>query len=277
MLPADAQDAGGRRDPAPPGRAAVVELRGVTKRFPRSDDGPALLDVDLTIGQGEIFGVIGESGAGKSTLLQLVNGLVAPSSGTVTVAGRSVTALGRRGLRALRRDVGVLFQGVHLLSNRTVRRNVALPLELARRGGTRGAGHARTRAEERAAVDDILRFVGLSHRAEHYPAQLSGGEQQRVGLARALVGRPALLLCDEPTSSLDATTTSDVLRVLADARDQLGTTVVVVTHDLDVVKAICDRAALLERGVLKELFDVARTDYRSLPSYHEQVRRELMA
>lgn len=123
---------------------------------------------------------------------------------------------------------------------------------------------------------EMIDFVGLSHRAGHYPAQLSGGEQQRVGLARALVTRPALLLCDEPTSSLDASTTAEVLRVLAGAREQLGTTVVVITHDLQVVKAICDRAAFLERGVLRELIDLEPGGVRALPSYREQVRQELM-
>lgn len=255
-----------------PGAVPIVELSGVTKRYDGSEV-PALHDVSLTIERGEVFGVVGESGAGKSTLLQLLDGLVRPTSGSVTVSGVQVPALGRRALRALRRDVGVVFQGTHLLSNRTVRQNVALPLQLARRDGGARAG----RATERAAVDEILEFVGLAHRADHFPAQLSGGEQQRVGLARALVGRPSLLLCDEPTSSLDMTTTADVLRVLADARDELGTTVVVVTHDLDVVKALCDRAALLERGVLRDVFTVARTGYRTLPSYRDLVRRELMA
>ncbi|MDR7233252.1 ATP-binding cassette domain-containing protein [Agrococcus sp. BE272] len=251
---------------------AIIALAGVTKRYRRGDDArPALDAVDLSIDRGEIFGVIGESGAGKSTLLQLVNGLTTADAGTVTVAGRDVGGLGRRGLRELRRDIGVVFQGIHLLSNRTVAANVALPLQLAPRA------QRQSRQEEARAVAEILEFVGLGHRAHHYPAQLSGGERQRVGLARALVGRPSLLLCDEPTSSLDTTTTAEVLRVLARARDELGTTVVVITHDLDVVKAICDRAALLERGALREVLTVARSDYRSLPSYAEQVRRELQA
>src|SRR5699024_3438627 len=171
---------------------------------------------------------------------------------------------GRRRLRALRRDVGVVFQGIHLLSNRTVRKNVALPLQLARGEW----------AQQSGAVEEILSFVGLAHRADHYPAQLSGGEQQRVAIARALVGRPAVLLCDEPTSSLDTTTTSEVLGVLASARAELGTTVVVITHDLDVVKAICDRAALLERGELQQIFPVTKRGYRALPSYREQVAEE---
>lgn len=252
---------------------AIVEFRRVTKRFrPGADERPALDDVTLSIRRGEIFGIIGESGAGKSTLLELINGLTRPTEGDVLVGGDRIAELGPAALRALRRDIGVVFQGVHLLSNSTVRDNVRLPLRLPGRGAKRLSA-----ARQRAAVDEILSFVGLSHRAEHFPAQLSGGERQRVGLARALVSRPPLLLCDEPTSSLDASTTADVLRVLADARDELGTTVIVITHDLDVVKAICDRAALLEKGRLREVFEIAAAGPRSLPSYYEQVKRELTA
>ena len=274
---------------ATPG-APIVEFDDVTKRFTtRSGDATALSGINLTIHEGEIFGVIGESGAGKSTMLQLINGLSTPSKGSLTVGGTDVPGLGRRRLRVLRRDIGVVFQGIHLLSSRTVRQNVALPLQLARnqrrRDNKRGRDNQRgrdsqrtrlTRAQERDAVAEMIDFVGLSHRAGHYPAQLSGGEQQRVGLARALVTRPALLLCDEPTSSLDASTTAEVLRVLEDARERLGTTVVVITHDLQVVKAICDRAAFLERGVLRELIEVETGGVRALPSYYEQVRQELM-
>ena len=251
--------------------AAIVEFDGVVKRYGTGPDAFAALDgITLSIRSGEIFGVIGESGAGKSTLLQMINGLVVPDAGSLVVAGRQVASLGRAALRELRRDVGVVFQGIHLLSSQSVRENVALPLRLARRGGDR------SRRQERHDVDEILEFVGLSHRGDHYPAQLSGGEQQRVGLARALVSRPRVLLCDEPTSSLDSSTTSEVLRVLVDARERLGTTVVVITHDLDVVKSICDRAALLEHGRLRELFTVQKTDLRAIPSYYEQVKRELM-
>lgn len=257
----------------PTEQPAIVQFRHVTKRFGAdAAERPALDDVSLSIRSGEIFGIVGESGAGKSTLLELVNGLTTPTGGEVIVDGADVAALDAAGLRALRRRVGVVFQGVHLLSNSTVRDNVRLPLRLARRGAE-GALDARA---QRKAVDEILSFVGLSHRANHFPAQLSGGERQRVGLARALVSRPPLLLCDEPTSSLDASTTAGVLRVLADARDELGTTVIVITHDLDVVKAICDRAALLESGRLREVFDIDAAGPRSLPSYYEQVRRELM-
>lgn len=256
-------------------KPALVRFENVTKQYGADAETPALDQLQLTIHRGEIIGIIGESGAGKTTMLQLINGLITPTSGYVSVAGARVDTLGRRQLRQLQRDIGVLFQGIDLLSSRTVRKNVALPLKLAQRHHAQDAETKLTKDSIRRATDEILEFVGLTHRAHHYPAQLSGGEQQRAGLARALVGRPAILLADEPTSSLDTRTTSEVLRVLASARDVFGTTVVVITHDLDVVKAICDRAALLERGVLREVFPVAKRGYRSLPTYREQVAQEL--
>lgn len=254
-------------------REAIVAFDDIVKRYDhRPDQHPALDGITLSIERGEIFGVIGESGAGKSTLLQLVNGLTLPDSGSVTVDGHAVTGRSRKEMRALRRNVGVVFQSIDLLSSRTVRQNVALPLKISRRG----RAVRLTRAQEREQVDQILAFVGLTHRADHYPAELSGGEQQRVGLARALITRPPLLLCDEPTSSLDASTTAEILKVLRAARVELGTTIIVISHDLDVVGAICDRAALLERGRLRELFQVKKNDRSASATYYDQVRRELM-
>lgn len=250
----------------------IVEFCDVSKRYrDRADQRSALDRIDLSIDRGEIFGVIGESGAGKTTLLELINGLTTADEGEVRIDGTPVAGRSRREMRMLRQNIGVVFQGIHLLSSRTVRQNVALGLQINRRAGIR-----RTRVEERAAVDEMLAFVGLRHRADHHPAELSGGEKQRVGLARALVTRPPLLLCDEPTSSLDATTTAEVLRVLLDAREKFGTTIVVISHDLDVVKAICDRALLLEKGRMGELFAVKKVDLGAMPSYHDQVKRELM-
>lgn len=248
---------------------AIVEFDDVTKRYgDRKGQAAALDSISLSIRRGEIFGVIGESGAGKSTLLALINGLASPEHGVVTVDGDPVAGRSRQALRMLRRSIGVVFQGTHLLSSRTVRQNVALPLRISRT--------KRSKAARRAAVDEMLAFVGLTHRADHFPAQLSGGEQQRVGLARALITRPSVLLCDEPTSSLDARTTAEILRVLLNARETFGTTIIVISHDLDVVKAICDRAALLEKGRMRELFTVKKSDLAAMPSYYDQVKRELM-
>lgn len=249
-------------------RTPIVVFDDVTKQYGDSEQLPALDSVTLSVARGEIFGVIGESGAGKSTLLELINGLTEPTSGEVVVQGVSIADRDRRALRTLRRDIGVVFQGVHLLSSRTVAQNVALSLKIS--------DTHRSKRDRRVAVDEMLSFVGLADRADHYPAQLSGGERQRVGIARALVTRPALLLCDEPTSSLDARTTADVLQVLRDARDQFGTTIVVISHDLDAVGATCDRAALLEKGRLRELFEVDTADRGEIPSYYEQVKRKLM-
>lgn len=248
---------------------AIVDLVGVTKRYDDSASGPALDGVDLRIAPGEVFGVIGESGAGKSTLLNLLVGAVSPSEGAVRVLGRSVPDLDRRGLRDLRREIGVVFQGVHLLSNSTVHDNVALPLRLA--------GQRRARGDDHAEVTETLRFVGLADHAARYPAQLSGGQRQRVGIARALVTRPRLLLCDEPTSSLDAVTTDGVLGLLRDARDRLSTTVVIVTHDLEVVRAVCDRVALFEHGVVRDVIAVANRRAEQHGTYLERARRALGA
>lgn len=245
-----------------------LALRGVEARY---GAGPAALaGVDLTVRRGEIFGVIGESGAGKSTLLNLLTGDLAPTRGDVRVLGHEPAALRPRELRDLRRRIGVVFQGVHLLGNRTVRQNVSLPLRLSRSGkdGDRSASDA-----ERVA--EMLRFVGLADRAAAFPAELSGGQRQRVGIARALIARPEVLLCDEPTSSLDATTTAGVLGLLRDARRDFGTTVVVVTHDLAVVRAVCDRVALFEHGVLREVLEVAQRADDTGGSYLDRARREL--
>ncbi|MFI8632134.1 methionine ABC transporter ATP-binding protein [Microbacterium sp. NPDC077663] len=247
MLPAD---------PVALARASVVYPGGVT----------GLADVDLTVRDGEILGVIGESGAGKSTLLTLLTGEVVPTHGTVTVLGHDVGRLDRAGLRRLRREIGVVFQGVHLLANRTVRQNVEIALALRPR-----------RERFPRAVDEVLRFVGLDHRADAYPAQLSGGQRQRVGIARSLVTRPRLLLCDEPTSALDAATAAEVLDLLRDARDRFGTTVVIVTHDLDVVRDVCERVALCDAGRLVEVLTVTPAARREREGYLDRARRELGA
>lgn len=235
-------------------------MASVTKRFGAQ---AALLDVDLDVRRGEIFGVVGESGAGKSTLLNLLTAELTADEGRLEVLGEPLTELNRSALRALRRRIGVLFQDVHLLSNLTVEENIGLPLRIA---GEKG---------HRQPIEEMLSFVGLSGYASRFPAQLSGGQKQRVGIARALVSRPALLLCDEPTSALDSSTAGGILRLLADARTSLGTTVIVVTHDLDAVRAICDRVALFEGGVLRQVLTVKNRLRHTHQSYLERAREVL--
>lgn len=222
----------------------------------------ALHEVSLTIERGEILGILGESGAGKSTLLELLGCLDHPTEGTVVVDGVDPSSLSSRELNALRHRIGTVFQGFNLLGNRTVRQNIELPLKIQRR-------------RDPDFVESLLAFVGLEHRADHHPAQLSGGEKQRVAIARALATRPTVLLCDEPTSALDTHTTDDILGLLQNARDEFGATVVIVTHELNVVKAICRRAAVFEKGRLREILTVSGNRDRADGTYLEHARRAL--
>lgn len=203
----------------------------------------ALHPLDLQIHAGEVFGIIGHSGAGKSTLIRLINRLEEPSGGRVLIDGQDATALDADGLRTLRRRIGMIFQHFNLLSARTVAGNVAFPLELA------GA----PRAEIDARVAELLRTVGLEAHAGKYPAQLSGGQKQRVGIARALATRPQILLCDEATSALDPQTTASVLALLGKINRELGLTIVLITHEMDVIRRVCDRVAVLDAGHLVEM------------------------
>ncbi|AZM46626.1 methionine ABC transporter ATP-binding protein [Streptomyces sp. WAC 06738] len=208
----------------------------------------ALDGVDLHVTESEVYGVIGQSGAGKSSLIRCVNLLERPTAGTVTVDGQDLTALADRGprarkaLREARSRIGMVFQHFNLLSSRTVRQNVELPLEILGTGRTERA---------RKALD-LLDLVGLADQAKAYPAHLSGGQKQRVGIARALAGDPKVLLSDEATSSLDPETTRSILRLLRDLNRQLGLTVLLITHEMDVVKAVCDSAALMKEGRIVE-------------------------
>ncbi|RDZ25931.1 methionine ABC transporter ATP-binding protein [Lysobacter silvisoli] len=205
-------------------------------------EAPALQALDLRIEAGEVFGIIGHSGAGKSTLLRLINRLESASGGRVLVDGTDVATLDADGLRGLRRRIGMIFQHFNLLSSKTVAANVAFPLELA---GT-------PRAQVSARVDELLARVGLSDQAHKYPAQLSGGQKQRVGIARALATGPKILLCDEATSALDPQTTASVLQLLAGINRELGLTIVLITHEMDVIRRVCDRVAVLDAGALVE-------------------------
>ncbi|MBV7673799.1 methionine ABC transporter ATP-binding protein [Streptomyces halstedii] len=227
----------------------MITTSGLTKVYQsRGREVTALDGVDLHVREGEVYGVIGQSGAGKSSLIRCVNLLERPTSGTVTVDGQDLTALagrGRRagkGLREARSRIGMVFQHFNLLSSRTVQRNVELPLEIL---GI--SGQARTRK-----ALELLDLVGLADKAKAYPGQLSGGQKQRVGIARALAGDPKVLLSDEATSALDPETTRSILQLLRDVNQQLGLTVLLITHEMDVVKTVCDSAALMRGGRVVE-------------------------
>ena len=221
----------------------MIELQEVSKAFAgRNGDVAALKAVSLQVAAGETFGVIGRSGAGKSTLIRLVNRLEPPTSGRVIVDGQDVMALDPAALRTLRRRIGMVFQHFNLLSSRTVAQNVAWPMRLA------GVG----RAEAARRTGELLDLVGLSARADAYPAQLSGGQKQRVGIARALANRPTILLCDEATSALDPETTEQILGLIAQLKREFSLTVLLITHEMEVVRRICDRVAVLDRGELVE-------------------------
>ncbi|HGK9028453.1 TPA: methionine ABC transporter ATP-binding protein [Pseudomonas aeruginosa] len=209
---------------------------------------PALQPTRLNIQAGQIFGLIGHSGAGKSTLLRLINRLEEPSGGRILVEGEDVTALDAEGLRRFRQRVGMIFQHFNLLSSKTVADNIAMPLRLA--GGF-------SRAEVDARGSELLARVGLSDHARKYPAQLSGGQKQRVGIARALACRPSILLCDEATSALDPQTTASVLQLLAEINRELKLTIVLITHEMDVIRRVCDQVAVMDGGAIVEQGDVA--------------------
>ena len=229
-------------------RHSVIEIRGVGKTYQTASGAfDALRDIDLDIRRGEVFGIIGRSGAGKSTLLRLLNLLERPTQGVVRIDGQEITQLDAPGLRKLRQRVGMVFQHFNLLSSRTVYENVRLPLRVA--------GEL-SRSEQDARVLEVLQLVGLADQARKFPRQLSGGERQRVGVARALANRPNLLLCDEATSALDPETTQAILRLLLEINRTLGLTIVLITHGMDVIRAVADRVAILDHGRLVELGDV---------------------
>lgn len=221
----------------------MIQLQGIVQTYP-GPTGPvqALRGVDLQIPRGEIFGVIGRSGAGKSSLIRTINLLNRPQAGRVQVDGQDLTALNPEGLRAARREIGMIFQHFNLLSSRTVFDNVALPLELE---GLR-------RAEIVARVQPLLELVGLTDLKDRYPAQISGGQKQRVGIARALASRPKVLLSDEATSALDPETTRSILALLREIRRELGLTIVLITHQMQVIKQVADQVAVIDAGRIVE-------------------------
>jgi D-methionine transport system ATP-binding protein len=221
----------------------MISISSVSKSFGSGAHRTVALDsVSLEVPEGDIFGVVGQSGAGKSTLIRTVNLLERPDSGTIRVNGRELTALADNDLRVARQGIGMVFQHFNLLSSRTVQGNVELALEVV---------GVETRERKRRAAE-ILDLVGLGAKATAFPSQLSGGQKQRVGIARALAARPRVLLSDEATSALDPETTRSILELLRTINQDLGLTVLLITHEMDVVKTICDSAALLEAGRIVE-------------------------
>lgn len=205
---------------------------------------PALHPTDMTIETGEVFGIVGHSGAGKSTLVRLINLLEPATGGDILVDNENITRYSAAELRAFRRKVGMIFQHFNLLSSKTVADNIAFPMKLA---------GIYSKAEIRDRVQELLARVSLMDQADKYPSQLSGGQKQRVGIARALACRPTILLCDEATSALDPQTTQSVLRLLAEINKELGLTIVLITHEMDVVRRVCDRVAVMDGGRVVEM------------------------
>lgn len=228
----------------------MIEITGLTKRYGTTT---VLGGIDLSVADARIAAVVGPSGAGKSTLARCVNLLERPTSGTITVNGQDLTGLSRRDLREARRQIGTVFQSANLLRRLTAAQNVALPMRYA--GLPEG--------EVRQRVGDLLERVGMVHRANHHPSQLSGGQRQRIGIARGLALRPSVLLSDEATSGLDPESTRSILDLLTELRDDLGVTILVITHEMDVVRGIADHVAQLDHGRIVEQGTVAEVVRRS--------------
>ncbi|WP_029088186.1 methionine ABC transporter ATP-binding protein [Brevibacterium album] len=221
----------------------LIEFKEVTRTFGSGERAVTAVDrVSLHVDRGEVFGIIGFSGAGKSTLIRMINGLEKPTSGSVTVLGQEISAMRESRLPKVRSRIGMVFQQFNLFHSRTVSGNVAYPLKVA--------GWSKARRRERVA--ELLEFVGLAEKAGQHPEELSGGQKQRVGIARALAAEPDILLADESTSALDPNTTGEVLRLLRRANEEFGITIVAITHEMEVIRAIADRVAVMDRGRIVE-------------------------
>lgn len=222
----------------------MIDISNVTKIFKTKNQNITAVDhVGLNVKKGEIFGVIGYSGAGKSTLIRLLNGLEQPTEGTVTVTGDEISGMTMKELRQKRQKVSMIFQHFNLLWSRTVAENISFPLEIA----------GVPKKERQLRVSELIKLVGLEGRENNYPSELSGGQKQRVGIARALSNEPQVLLCDEATSALDPETTDEVLDLLVDITKKMNLTIVLITHEMHVIRKICDRAAVMENGKVVEV------------------------
>lgn len=251
----------------------IIQVCNLSKQFGTPEDGvTALEQIDLTIHEGEIFGIIGLSGAGKSTLVRCMNLLERPTTGSVTVDGKDLMKLSSKELRQARKSIGMIFQHFNLLMQRTCLDNITFPLELI--------GTPRKQAVARAR--ELLEIVDLKDKETAYPAQLSGGQKQRIAIARTLATNPKVLLCDEATSALDPKTTRDILRLIQDINKRLGITVVVITHDMKVIEEICGRVAILnhgrvaECGTVEEVFSNPKTEAGRRLVYPDGVPFELL-
>lgn len=221
----------------------MIQLEHISKSFvTASGTVHAVQDVNLQIGEGEIFGIIGFSGAGKSTLVRCINLLERPTEGRIIVDGEDLTAMDLKKLREVRKKIGMIFQHFNLMRSRTVFQNIAFPLKKS----------GLSKAEKEKKIESLLELVGLSDKKDAYPSQLSGGQKQRVAIARALANDPKVLLCDEATSALDPQTTQSILKLLKQVNETLGITIVLITHEMAVVKDICDRVAIMEQGRVVE-------------------------
>lgn len=217
----------------------IVELKNVSRFFGTT---PAINNISLTVKRGEILGIIGRSGAGKSTLIRCINGLEKPNSGSIRIEGREISHLTESQLQPMRRRVGMVFQHFNLLSAKTIADNIALPLKIA----------GQNPQQRKKRVAELLELVNLADKAKYYPSQLSGGQKQRIGIARSLAAKPALLLSDEATSALDPETTLSILELLKNINQQLGLTILLITHEMDVIRHIADRVIVLDKGTIVE-------------------------
>lgn len=249
----------------------MIEIKHLSKVFASGQDQVhALDDVNLEIADGDIYGIIGMSGAGKSTLVRCVNRLEKPTDGEVLINGTDITKLSEKQLRSVRKDITMIFQGFNLLQQINCLKNVCFPLELA--------GIKKAEAEKKAF--ELLELVGLKEKAQNYPVQLSGGQQQRVAIARALATNPKVLLCDEATSALDPNTTNSILDLIKEINKKLGITVIVITHQMNVVERICNKVAILEngkvveKGTVEEIFSHPKSEAGRLLVYPDAAKEE---
>ncbi len=241
----------------------MITIKNLSKIYrTKKQNITAVDELNLTIESGEIFGVIGYSGAGKSTFVRLLNRLEEPTAGEIIINGKDIVKQRKNELRLARQEIGMIFQHFNLLWSRTVHQNIAFPLEIA----------GVPKKERKEKVDRLIELVGLKGRENAYPSQLSGGQKQRVGIARALANDPKVLLCDEATSALDPETTDSILDLLVDINKRLGLTIVLITHEMNVIRKICHRVAVMDTGKVVEQGDARMYSRTRMTSYHETLR-----